>query len=304
MTLIKSSVNTNRVVGLFFALISVGVFSLISTPAAVVASDVSITSGDGFSETVATGTSTSNFSSGTFSLFIDEETTTEEAFENTNELCHDGIDNNFNFLVDASDPSCSPFFPEVTPVENTSELCHDSIDNDGDFLVDASDPDCTPFFVQATSTPKTETTPPPDDRLNPNAATAVSGGGGFSLPTGPAVLGASTSDETSGPSCSLYLNSYMRIGMNNDVSDVKKLQEYLNKELGLSLPITGFFGTQTDAAVKQLQAKYSDEIMKPWVDAGLETSVAPTGYVYKTTLWFINTHSNNCAGKIPFPTLK
>ena len=299
MTLRKSSVKTNRVVGLFFAIIFVCAFSLISTPTTVAASS---TTEENSSETAAT--STSDFSIDTSITSFVDVAPIVEAFENTSELCHDGIDNNFNFLVDASDPSCTPFFPEVTPVENTYELCHDGIENDGDFLVDASDPDCTPFYVQGTSTPPTESTPPLDDRLNPNAATAVSSGGGSSLPTGPAVLGASTSDETSGPSCSLYLNSYMRIGMNNDVSDVKKLQIYLNKELGLSLPITGFFGTQTDAAVKQLQAKYSDEIMKPWVDAGLAKDVTPTGYVYKTTLWFINTHSNNCAGKIPFPTLR
>ena len=137
-------------------------------------------------------------------------------------------------------------------------------------------------------------------------------GGGSSLPTGGSVLGAFTSDtggsssisSTDGTTCTLYLSSYMKFGRKNIKLDVAKLQLFLNTDLGLKIPVSGFFGLQTESAVKQLQAKYSVMIMQPWVDAGITTDLTPTGYVYKTTLWFINTHSNNCAGKIPFPTLK
>ncbi len=245
-------------------------------------------------------------------VFYPVATTTPPLVENTSVLCHDGIDNNGNFLVDASDPDCTSFFNNatsteiITPtqVENTDTLCHDSIDNDGDFLVDASDPDCTPFYVQGTSTPPTESTPPTDDRLNPNAATAVSGGGGSSLPTGPAVLGASTTDDSGGVCSGPYILTYMRFGQNNDIADVARLQLYLNTELGKHIPVSGSFGLETDGAVRELQGKYSNDIMKPWVDAGLTTDLTPSGYVFKTTRWFINNRMNNCEGVYPFPTLR
>ena len=132
-------------------------------------------------------------------------------------------------------------------------------------------------------------------------------GGGSSLPTGGSVLGAFTSDiggSTDGSACTIYLSSYMKYGKKNNYLDVAKLQLFLNSDLGTHISVNGFFSLQTESAVKQLQSKYSVMIMQPWVDAGLTTDLTPTGYVYKTTLWFINTHSNNCAGKIPFPTLK
>ena len=99
-------------------------------------------------------------------------------------------------------------------------------------------------------------------------------------PTGQ-VLGVTT--ECTAP----YLTEYLKMGWNNNPDQVKKLQEYLNLELvsdGVSLPVTGVFGSQTFAAVKLLQAKYIDSILGPW---GIHD---PTGFVYITTQWFINTH--------------
>ena len=43
----------------------------------------------------------------------------------------------------------------------------------------------------------------------------------------------------------------------------------------------------TTAAVKTFQLKYKDEILSPWASHGLGADVA-TGYVYKTTLRWIN----------------
>ena len=112
----------------------------------------------------------------------------------------------------------------------------------------------------------------------------ISGSFGASFGGG-SVLGASTSTvpDTSTLSCSTpLLTQYMRIGKPNDASQVKLLQTFLNGEVGSHIPVTGFFGIMTDAAVRAFQLKYASEVLSPW---GL---TQPTGYVYKTTEWKIN----------------
>lgn len=79
----------------------------------------------------------------------------------------------------------------------------------------------------------------------------------------------------------------MRRGQSNDSSEVKKLQTFLNGEMSSALPVNGFFGSLTEASVKAFQTKYAADILTPW---GL---TSPTGYVYKLTLWKIN--SITCA---------
>jgi len=120
------------------------------------------------------------------------------------------------------------------------------------------------------------------------------GGGfipGFSFGQG-SVLGAFTTDESSGASCKsdTLLTKYMRLGAKNDPAEVRKLQIFLNgQNLGITLPVTGFFGIQTDKAVRAFQLKFAEQILGPWVDAGLYPSKSiATGYVYKTTLRWIN----------------
>ncbi len=118
------------------------------------------------------------------------------------------------------------------------------------------------------------------------------GGGGGSGPFNPvfgppagSVLGASTSTvgQVLGASCGLYMNKHLRYGSRkNDVEQTKKLQTLLNKVMGTTLPITGFYGPLSVAAVKAFQAKYSDGVLKPW---GIS---APTGLVYLSTLRQIN----------------
>ena len=121
------------------------------------------------------------------------------------------------------------------------------------------------------------------------------GGGGGTITSGPLsigfvntnpgglVLGAATEEM-----CGEYISSYMRMGRKNDPEQVKKLQIFLNKEMGSNLPVTGFFGGLTKAAVEQFQLKYSSEVLKPWVPHGLPSEKVPTGYVYKTTKRWIN----------------
>lgn len=131
------------------------------------------------------------------------------------------------------------------------------------------------------------------------------GGGGSIVPAGNGpisgqggqVLGASTTTLPELPAgCTALINSYMRMGKHNDSIEVKKLQKFLGENLGLDLPITGFFGASTDAAVRQFQVAHNPEILKPW---GISDS---TGYVYKTTQRWINLMS--CSSlNLPMPEL-
>ena len=100
------------------------------------------------------------------------------------------------------------------------------------------------------------------------------------------VLGATDTAEVclaTGP----YLNSYLGMGKKNATEEVKKLQTFLNTNLGLSIPVTGFFGPATLAAVKEFQLQNADQILTPWMSFGLSDK-KPTGYVYKTTKRWIN----------------
>lgn len=89
------------------------------------------------------------------------------------------------------------------------------------------------------------------------------------------VLGATTS-------CTPYLAGYLHKDWNNSPDEVKKLQTFLNKEMGLTLAVNGVFDSATFDAVVKFQEKYSDEILKPW---GITTG---TGFVYIRTVEKIN----------------
>lgn len=88
-------------------------------------------------------------------------------------------------------------------------------------------------------------------------------------------------------SCVPLLSSFMRQGQSNDSTQVMKLQSFLNSQ-GARLPVTGFFGSMTTAAVKNFQVKYKSEILAP---LGL---TRPTGNVYGSTQRKIN--QLNCGG--------
>jgi hypothetical protein len=79
-------------------------------------------------------------------------------------------------------------------------------------------------------------------------------------------------------------------GKKNDTEDVARLQTFLNETMGANIPVTGFFGNMTKNWVKKFQAKYHDDIIKPWYDAGYKGRDIEngTGYVYKTTKREVN----------------
>ena len=59
--------------------------------------------------------------------------------------------------------------------------------------------------------------------------------------------------------------------------------------MGLDLPIDGIYDQADYNAVKQFQLLMKDKVLAPWVEVGCLPNVdTPTGYVYRTTKWTIN----------------
>ncbi|TSC82774.1 MAG: hypothetical protein G01um101420_132 [Parcubacteria group bacterium Gr01-1014_20] len=126
---------------------------------------------------------------------------------------------------------------------------------------------------------------------NPTVILTGGGGGGGSAPSGE-VLGVNTGtpigqvlgDSTT---CGVHLGSFIRRGANNDILQVVKLQEFLNNFEGESLPLTGFYGSLTEGAVRRFQVKNAKDVLLPWVPFGHD-GTSSTGYVYKTTRRALN----------------
>lgn len=131
------------------------------------------------------------------------------------------------------------------------------------------------------------------------------GGSGTTTETGGEVQGAAAEEianELPAGCTEPYLLSYMFYGRTNDAEQVKKLQEFLNEHLGLSIPVTGFYGRMTRDAVKSFQRMYADDILAPWNAAGIPAPKDGTGHVYKTTIRKIN--MIKCADlDLPLPKL-
>jgi peptidoglycan hydrolase-like protein with peptidoglycan-binding domain len=92
-----------------------------------------------------------------------------------------------------------------------------------------------------------------------NGTTSGGGGGGGSYYGGGVYTGSTGTNviSTNPRTCSPYFVKYMRIARANDRAEVSKLQSFLKTYEGeTSLPVTGYFGRLTDAAVKRFQAKY------------------------------------------------
>jgi hypothetical protein len=104
----------------------------------------------------------------------------------------------------------------------------------------------------------------------------------------PLVLGATTD----APQFCPFLVDFQQMGATNDPVEVMKLQLFLNvfKDVfgGTENPITGTFGEITDSNVKIFQETYRAEILDPWYNLDIVPHNRPTGFVYKTTLWKIN----------------
>jgi peptidoglycan hydrolase-like protein with peptidoglycan-binding domain len=89
--------------------------------------------------------------------------------------------------------------------------------------------------------------------------------------------------------CGPYLTKYIKFGDKNDINEVKKLQEFLNKFEKEKLNVNGIYDQANFEAVKRFQKKYEKDVLPPW---GITN---PTGFVYKTTTKKIN--EIYCQGK-------
>ena len=79
-----------------------------------------------------------------------------------------------------------------------------------------------------------------------------------------------------------FITSFMRVGIDNNPNEVRKLQYFLNTYEGANIVVDGDFNGQTEAAVMDMQVAHSKEILAPW---GV---TVPTGIVYITTARYIN----------------
>ncbi len=237
---------------------------------------------------------------------LDSNTATISITVNSSPACSDTVNNDGeeDSLVDASDPGCwtNPNNPQTyDPADNNETNPTDVCPNDAGIQTDIES--CTP--------------PPAPEPENPGGGGG--GGGGNAIcsngrdddsdglvdsadPTchsdgnagnpnsympygnteGGSVLGASTIGQVLGESCGLYMDKFIRRGRANDVGQVMKLQTFLNKWMSAGLPVTGFYGSLTNAALNAFQEKYASEVLTPWGLTG------PTGIAYLTTLRQIN----------------
>lgn len=182
----------------------------------------------------------------------------------------------------------------ITNVWNPDFDCSDGMDNDGDGNTDASDPGC---HLDNDANNPNSYSPTSSTEVNNPGNGGNGGGSGGALPSlfsnggnGPFVLGASIGPSPTdgaggvlGETCGLYMDKFLkRAWSKNDIEQVKKLQAFLNKWVGANLPLTGFFGSMTEEAVKAYQASNPDSILKPW------NLTSATGLVYITTLRQMN----------------
>lgn len=92
-----------------------------------------------------------------------------------------------------------------------------------------------------------------------------------------------------------HFTQYMRYGDRDGkrgISEVKKMQEFLNTHLGTKLPVSGTFGLQTKKAVEQYQKKYADKVLTPW------NLSKPTGRWYQSTRNLANSHVGCNEGEV------
>lgn len=61
-----------------------------------------------------------------------------------------------------------------------------------------------------------------------------------------------------------FTTSYMKLGGNNNTSDVTKLQNFLKNTEKIDVDVNGIFDQKTQGAVIAFQDKYAETIMGPW----------------------------------------
>jgi uncharacterized delta-60 repeat protein len=96
-----------------------------------------------------------------------------------------------------------------------------------------------------------------------------------------------TEINASCPVFTQYLKKGMRDGKNG-ISEVSKVQSFLNQNLNINLLKDGIFGSKTYESVKNFQEKYTSKILDPWYLS------SPTGWWYQSTRSYAN-YLENCS---------
>lgn len=181
-------------------------------------------------------------------------------------------------------------FSGVTTTANVSAEMYCNVDvyhfDNMDLMSDVLDGGtyyCVAFNFSTAQVPEPTPDPTPVTSQSASSVSTDSGGGsGGSSRPGQSNYKSIGGSAILGESCGLYMGRFIRLGQDNDIEQVAKLQAFLNKWMDAGLPITGIYDTLTMQAVNAFQLKYADEILAPW---GL---TRPTGIVYQTTLRQIN----------------
>jgi hypothetical protein len=244
-----------------------------------------------------------------------------EGNETTLALCTDEEDNDMDELVDLADSDCAPFLPTIT-VKKTIVNDNGGTGTFASFFFQVNGGEQTSFNTETgqkvvtlpvgtytvtevaasgyqvsyegcaslelgagdTAT-CTITNNDIAVEVPPAPPAPPSGGGGGFLGGGLIGLnggGGQVLGQVLGASCGVYMDRYVRQGKKNNTEQVTKLQTFLNKYMSATLPVTGFYGPMTAAAVGAFQTKHADTILAPW------NITTPTGIVYRTTLRQIN----------------
>ncbi len=129
-------------------------------------------------------------------------------------------------------------------------------------------------------------TPPITPPVTPSGGggSFIGGGSSSSSSSGSSVLLSNTSGV--GPTfvigtCPL-ITDYLKLGGENNPSQVTKLQAFLKNVEKLNVDVTGIFDAKTENAVKAFQEKYAASILGPW------SASQASGFVYITTTKKLN----------------
>lgn len=115
------------------------------------------------------------------------------------------------------------------------------------------------------------------------------------------VLAGETSELKAKEVCLPYLTGNLRAGQKNSPAEVKKLQTFLREDEGFTdLPTTGYFGNQTEKAIKEFQEKYAGEILKPW-DLKKGTGLVLAGTLKKINQLYCQTHPDSQSYALTVP---
>lgn len=97
-----------------------------------------------------------------------------------------------------------------------------------------------------------------------------------------------------------FLRDYQHISFQNDTYEVNKAKAFFNAYMGKNLALDGIFDQAMFNAVVEFQTMFTQDVLQTWSQKFAFLDDQPTGYLYQTTRWKIN--SIMCPGYEAFPT--